>query len=56
MYEVEFADGTVEALTANIIAENLISQVDEECCQQMMLDKIIDHWVTQDAIPKSRGK
>ena len=29
-YEVEYADGHVEELTANIIAENLIVQVDEE--------------------------
>ena len=29
-YEVEYADGQVEELTANIIAENLIAQVDEE--------------------------
>jgi hypothetical protein len=29
-YEVEYADGHVEELTANIIAENLIAQVNEE--------------------------
>jgi hypothetical protein len=42
-YEVEYADGHTEELTANIIAENLISQVDEEGRRQMMLDSIIDH-------------
>ena len=55
MYEVEFIDGNVEPLTANIIAENLIAQVDEEGHRQMMLDEIIDHRITRDAIPKERG-
>jgi hypothetical protein len=42
-YEVEFADGHIDELTANIIAENLLSQVDEEGRRQMMLSGIIDH-------------
>jgi hypothetical protein len=53
-YEVEYTDGNVEALTANIIAENLIARVDEEGRRQMMLDEIIDHRTTAEAIPKSR--
>ncbi|KAI2498349.1 Reverse transcriptase (RNA-dependent DNA polymerase) [Fragilaria crotonensis] len=54
-YEIEYADGNIEELTANIIAENLIAQVDEEGRRQMMLDEIIDHRVNEDAIPKSQG-
>jgi hypothetical protein len=54
-YEVEYVDGNVEELTANIIAENLIAQVDEEGHRQMMLEEIIDHRTTQEAIPKSQG-
>jgi hypothetical protein len=54
-YEVEYADGNVEALTANIIAENLIARVDQEGRRQMMLDEIIDHRTTPEAIPKSKG-
>lgn len=54
-YEIEYADGNVEELTANIIAENLIAQVDEEGRRQMMLDEIIDHRVNQEAIPKAQG-
>jgi hypothetical protein len=42
-YEVEYVDGYTEELTANVIAENLISQVDEEGRRQMMLSEIIDH-------------
>jgi hypothetical protein len=54
-YEVEFVDGYSEELTANIIAENLIAQVDDEGCRQMMMSEIIDHRVLPDAIPRSKG-
>ena len=54
-YEVEFADGNVEELTANIIAENLIAQVDKEGHRQMMLEEIIDHRTTPEAIPMGQG-
>ena len=49
-YKVEFLDGTTEIISANIIAENLLSQVDEEGHRQMMLEEIIDHRKTKDAI------
>lgn len=55
IYEVEYVDGNVEDLTANIIAENLIAQVDEEGHRQVVLEEIIDHRTTQEAIPKSQG-
>jgi hypothetical protein len=29
-YEVEYADGTIDVLAANIIAENLLAQVDDQ--------------------------
>ena len=54
-YEVEYADGQVEELTANIIAENLIAQVDKEGHRQMMLSEIMDHRILSDAIPKAEG-
>ena len=53
--EVEYADGNLEELTANVIAENLISQVDEGGRRQMMLGEIMDHRTLHDAIPKSQG-
>ena len=37
-------------MAANAIAENLLSQVDQEGHCQLMLDKIIDHQKTPDAI------
>ena len=54
-YEVEFIDGHVEELTANIIAENLIAQIDDEGRRQMMLSEILEHRVLPDAIPQSEG-
>ena len=43
MYDIEYADGTVETVTANIIAENILSQVDERGHRQLLLDEIIEH-------------
>jgi hypothetical protein len=54
-YEVEYLDGETEILTANIIAENLLAQVDDEGHQQMMIEEIEDHRVLDEAIPKSEG-
>ena len=41
MYEVEYNDGSLEALSANIIAKNILSQVDENGHRQMMMKEII---------------
>ena len=38
---------------ANIIAENLLSQVDEEGHRHMMIEDIVDHRVMEEAIPKN---
>ena len=51
-YEVEFMDGTVEVLTANVIAENLLAQVDEEGHRQLLLDEIIDFRKDDTAVRK----
>ena len=53
-YLVENADGSNEELTANIIAENILSQIDEGR-RQMMLSEITDHRASSDAIPQSKG-
>ena len=42
-YEVGFLDGTKTSLSANYIAENLFSQVDNDGHRQVLLDEIIDH-------------
>ena len=43
VFEVEYDDGSIEALSANVIAENILAQVDDEGHNQLMLDEIIDH-------------
>ena len=43
VYQVEFADGTIKILTANIIDDNLFAQFYEEGHRQMILYEIIDH-------------
>lgn len=44
-YEVEYFGEHIETLSANITAETLLLQVDEEWYHQKMLDKISDRWV-----------
>jgi len=55
MYEVEFLDGTQETLAANYLAENILAQVDEDGHRQLLLDEIIDHRRTSDAVPMGQG-
>ena len=52
MYEVEFADGYKQALSANVIAENMFASVDEEGHRHLLLDSIVDIRKTSDAIAK----
>ena len=49
-YDVEFRDGTLRAFTANQIATNMFAQVDEEGRRFMLMDEIIDHRKTEDAV------
>ena len=42
-YEVEFTDGTHSKYQANVIAENMFVQVDEEGNQYLLLKEIMDH-------------
>ena len=50
-YVVKFLVGEKRVYTANIIAENLLCQVDKECHRQMMINEIVDHQVMEEAIP-----
>ena len=54
-YEVQFSDGEVLEYSANIIAENLYSQVDEEGHHQVMIEDIIDHKKDSTAVSKADG-
>jgi hypothetical protein len=42
-YEVQFPDGSTQSYLANVIAENLYSQVDAEGNQYAVMDEITDH-------------
>jgi hypothetical protein len=42
-YNVEFPDGRIEEYTANVIAENMYAQCDEEVNQFLMLQNIVGH-------------
>ena len=42
MYEVEYQDSHTAALAANLIAENLFAQVDEEGNRSVLFDEIVD--------------
>jgi hypothetical protein len=55
IYEVEFSDGQVLEYAANVIAENLYSQVDEEGHHQVMLDEIVDHKSNKSAVLPDDG-
>ena len=54
-YEVEYTNGTTEILAANIIAENLLAQVDDQGHRHLMIDEIEDHRKDQDAVSKEQG-
>ncbi len=42
-YVIEFTDGSLKNYFANVIAENMYAQVDDEGRQYQLLDKITDH-------------
>ena len=42
MHEVEYHDGSKQALSANVIAENMFASVDEEGHRHLLLDSIVD--------------
>lgn len=50
VYEVHFPDGTEQEYTANLIAESLYSQVDDEGNQFILLDEILDHASDEKAV------
>jgi hypothetical protein len=51
-YDVEFRDGHSESLSANLIAQHLFSQIDEEGNIHVLLDDVIDHERGERAVSK----
>lgn len=54
-YEVAFDDGHVEVYSANVLAESILAQVDDLGHKHRLLDEIIGHRFTAEAIPRSKG-
>ena len=50
VYEVEFPDGEVTALAANVIAENMWAQCDMDGTQHLLLEDIVDYRTTEEAV------
>ena len=50
--KIEFSDGQTEILTDNIIAENLLAEVDAEGNCFLFMEEMEDHEKTADAIPR----
>jgi hypothetical protein len=52
-YNVEFPDGRSEEYTANVIAENMYAQCDEERNQFLMLQDIVGHNTDGQAVERA---
>ena len=52
-YQVEFAGGKFRELTANIIAESIYSQCNEEGNEYLLLDVLVDYQKNNNAISLS---
>ena len=55
IYHVEYPDGAVAEYSANIIAENILSQVDGDGHNYCYLSEILGHRSTDEAITKEGG-
>ena len=55
LYGFEYPDGTTEQLVANIIAENMLSQVDSEGYHYEILTEVTDHNKDDSDIAKVDG-
>jgi hypothetical protein len=54
VYDVVFPDGAIKQYAANIIAENLYSQVDSEGNQFVMMDEVLSHRKLESALEKNK--
>ena len=43
IYEVELPDGSIKEVSANLIAENILTQVDDDGFSKVMLEAIVDY-------------
>ena len=54
-YIVEFTDGTTQNYFANVIAENMYSQIDADGHQYQLLQEIVDHRSDGSAVTRDNG-
>ena len=52
VYDVEFSDGTVREYSANLIAQNMISQADDDGFSKTMMEGIVDYRKEESALSK----
>ena len=50
IYDVTFPDGTVKEYAASLIAEHMVNQVDKDSFEYNLLECILDHKKTRDAL------
>jgi hypothetical protein len=55
IFQVEFLDGHTASMTANAIAEHLFAQVDSEGRRLLLIDEIIDHRASKEALKVADG-
>ncbi len=55
LYKVEFPDETTKAVSANVIAENLLSWADDEGRISSVLREILDHRTNGHTLSKDDG-
>ncbi len=55
VFEVEYMDGYTVSMTANAIAEHLFSQVDSEGRRLLLIDEIMDHRKSDQAVEIADG-
>ena len=53
LYDVQFPDGTIKEYAANIIAENMFSQVDADGYSHTILEAIVDHKKDDEAVDRA---
>ena len=55
MYEVQFPDGSYESYSTNSLVENIYMQVDDHGRTEQLLQEIVDHRSTSDALDRVDG-
>ena len=55
LYEVQFSDGSTEEIATNLIAETLLSKVDDEGRSYSILKEIVDHRTNGHALSKDNA-